>query len=40
MKNVLYNYYDILVDELNKSDNNYFFYLMIFDLHMKENRVK
>lgn len=26
MKNVIYNYYDIFVDELNKSDNDYFFY--------------
>ena len=26
MKNVIYNYYNILVEELNKENNNYFFY--------------
>ena len=49
MKNVLYNYYDILVDELNKSDNNYFFYfnnelflfyLVLNDVNLVENIYK
>ena len=49
MKNVLYNYYDILVDELNKSDNNYFFYfnnelflfyLVLNDISLVENIYK
>lgn len=49
MKNVLYNYYDILVDELNKSDNNYFFYfnnelflfyLVLNDINLVENIYK
>ena len=26
MKNVIYNYYNILINEINKDDNNYFFY--------------
>lgn len=49
MKNVLYNYYDILVDELNKSANNYFFYfnnelflfyLVLNDINLVENIYK
>lgn len=49
MKNVIYNYYDILVDELNKSDNNYFFYfnnelflfyLVLNDISLVENIYK
>lgn len=49
MKNVIYNYYDILVDELNKSDNNYFFYfnnelflfyLVLNDISVVENIYK
>ena len=49
MKNVIYNYYDILVDELNKSDNNYFFYfnnelflfyLVLNDVNLVENIYK
>lgn len=49
MKNVLYNYYDILVDELNKNDNNYFFYfnnelflfyLVLNDVNLVENIYK
>ncbi len=49
MKNVLYNYYDILVDEINKSDNNYFFYfnnelflfyLVLNDISLVENIYK
>ncbi len=46
MKNAIYNYYNILVDELNKSDNNYFFYfndelflfyLILNDVKLVEN---
>lgn len=42
MKNVIYNYYDILVDELNKSDNNYFFYFNdeLFLFYLVLNDVK
>lgn len=42
MKNVIYNYYNILVDELNKSDNNYFFYFNdeLFFFYLVLNDVK
>lgn len=42
MKNAIYNYYNILVDELNKSDNNYFFYFNdeLFLFYLVLNDVK
>ena len=42
MKNVIYNYYNILIDELNKSDNNYFFYFNdeLFFFYLVLNDVK
>ena len=43
MKNVIYTYYNILLDEINKDSNNYFFYfnndLYIFYLVLNDINV-